>query len=493
MDLIHGLINVFEPIYIFYCFAGVLLGTLVGVLPGLGPASTLAILLPVTLYIDPTGSIIMLAGLYYGAAYGGSTTSILANTPGEVSSVPTTFDGYAMTRKGRAGEALWIAVIGSFIAGTLGVVLISIAGPEVAKLALRFGPPEYFALILFSLIAMVTLSSTSVSKAVATLALGLVLGSTGVDPMTGVTRFSYGSIDMMRGFDIVPVVVGLFGIGEVLTNASAGLVRIYDGKLGSMVPKGAELRRGLAASLRGTALGLPLGLLPGMVPAVGSFLAYDLEKRVSKTPEKFGTGVIEGVAAPEAANNAVATSNFLPLLALGIPTVPALAIIMAALMMYGIQPGPMLFTMNKEFAWTVIASMYLGNVILLILNLPLVGLWARLSQIPYKYVGPVVLAICIIGAYSTRNTLFDVWVALGAGVVGYLMRRFDWPLAPVVVGFILGPMIEFALRQSMSIGGVEILLTRPIALAFYGLALAAIAIAVVTRRRKPERAGNLAA
>ncbi len=493
MELIAGLINVFEPLYLFYCFAGVLLGTLVGVLPGLGPASTLAILLPVTLYMDATGSIIMLAGLYYGAAYGGSTTSILANIPGEVSSVPTTFDGYAMTRKGRAGEALWISVIGSFIAGTIGVVVISIAGPEVAKLALRFGPPEYFALILFSLIAMVTLSSTSVSKSVAAVALGLVLSAAGIDPMTGVTRFSFGSIDMMRGFDIVPVVVGLFGIGEVFTNAGAGLVRIYEGKLGPMVPKGKEMRRGLMGCLRGTLLGLPLGLLPGMVPAVGSFLAYDLEKRVSKHPEEFGHGAIEGVAAPEAANNAVATTNFLPLLALGIPTVPALAIIMAALMMYGITPGPMLFVTNKEFAWTVIASMYVGNVLLLILNLPLVGLWARLSQIPYKYVGPVVLGICVIGAYSTRNTLFDVWVALGAGVIGYLMRRFHWPLAPVVVGFILGPMLEFALRQSMSIGGVEILLSRPIALVFYGLAVVAIAVTVVARRRAPETVRKLTA
>jgi len=486
MDLINGIVNVFSPWNLFYCFMGSVLGTLVGVLPGLGPASTLAILLPITMYLDPTGSIIMMAGLYYGAAYGGATTSILVNIPGEVSSVPTCYDGYPMTKDGRAGQALWIAAVGSFIAGTLGAIGLSILGPGVAKFALRFGPPEYFALLVFSLTALVSLASKSVVKGAAVAVIGLLLGATGVDPMTGVSRFNFGSTAMMLGFDVVPVVVGLFGIAEVLVNAEMETGRVYEGKLGKMMPRGEELRKGLVACLRGTALGLPLGILPGFAPAVGSFLAYDLEKRISKHPEKFGTGVIEGVAGPEAANNAVAQSGFLPLLSLGIPTHPSPAIILAALIMYGVQPGPTLFQLHKEFAWTVIGSMYIGNVMLLVLNLPLIGLWARISVIPYKYLGPFILGICVIGAYSPRNTMFDVWIALAAGLVGYVMKRADWPVAPIVVGFILGPMLEQALRQSLSIGGPLILFTRPISIGFYILS----SIMIITTIKIMKRAAK---
>jgi putative tricarboxylic transport membrane protein len=291
---------------------------------------------------------------------------------------------------------------------------------------------------------------------------------------------------MMLGFDVVPVVVGLFGIAEVLVNAEMETGRVYEGKLGKMMPRGEELRKGLVACLRGTALGLPLGILPGFAPAVGSFLAYDLEKRISKHPEKFGTGVIEGVAGPEAANNAVAQSGFLPLLSLGIPTHPSPAIILAALIMYGVQPGPTLFQLHKEFAWTVIGSMYIGNVMLLVLNLPLIGLWARISVIPYKYLGPFILGICVIGAYSPRNTMFDVWIALAAGLVGYVMKRADWPVAPIVVGFILGPMLEQALRQSLSIGGPLILFTRPISIGFYILS----SIMIITTIKIMKRAAK---
>lgn len=486
MDLISGLINVFTPVNLFYCFLGCVLGTVVGVLPGLGPASTLAILLPITMYLDPTGSIIMLAGLYYGAAYGGSTTSILVNIPGEVSSVPTCFDGYPMTKQGRAGQALWIAAVGSFIAGTVGAVMITFIGPGLAKYALRFGPPEYFSLVFFSLTALITFSGTSLVKGLAVGLFGILLATVGTDPLTGVMRFTFGLPSMMRGFELVPLTVGLFGIGEILANAEAGIGRIYEGKLGKMMPKGGELKKGLWASLRGTALGLPLGMLPGFVPAVASFLSYDLEKRISKYPQKFGTGMIEGVAGPESANNATAQSGFIPLMAFGIPTGPSPAIILAALMMYGLQPGPVLFQTNKQFIWTVIGSMYIGNLMLLILNLPLVGLWARISVIPYKYLGPAILAICIIGAYSPRNTLFDVWIAILAGILGYIMRKKNWPLAPFILGFILGPMLEQSLRQSLNMGGPEILFSRPICIFFYALAIAVTYISLKYMRRVPK-------
>ena len=486
MDLINGIINVFTPINLLYCFIGCLLGTLVGVLPGLGPASTLSILLPLTTYLNPTGAIIMLAGLYYGAAYGGSTTSILVNIPGESSTVATCFDGFPMTKQGRAGEALWIAAVGSFIAGTIGAIAISFIGPGLAKYALKFGPPEYFGLLFFSLTTLVSLSGASLRKGLAAGLLGILLATVGVDPYSGAIRFHFGSTNMMRGFELIPFTVGLFGIGEILVSAEAGVAKIYEGKLGRMMPKKVELVKGLKASVRGSILGFPLGLLPGMVPALTSFLAYDLEKRISKYPEKFGKGAIEGVAAPESANNATAQAGFIPLMAFGIPTGPSWAIILAVLMMYGLQPGPVLFQTNKQFIWTVIGSMYIGNIILLILNLPLVGLWARISMIPYKYLAPSILGICIVGAYSPRNTLFDVWVALGAGVLGYIMRKKYWPLAPLILGFILGPMLEQSLRQSLSMGGPSIFFHRPITTTLLISALVVLVISVKYLKRVPK-------
>ena len=487
MDLINGIVNVFTPAHLLYCFIGCVLGTLVGVLPGLGPASTLSILLPITIHLDPLGSIIMLAGLWYGAAYGGSTTSILVNIPGEVGSVPTCFDGFPMTKQGRAGEALWIAAVGSFMAGTFGAIMLSIIGPGVAKYALKFGPPEYFGLIFFGMTAIVSLSGSSITKGVGVGFAGIILSSVGVDLMTGITRFDYGVIGLMRGFEIVPVVIGLFGIGEVVLNAEAGLSKIYEGKIGKMMPRGKELKKGLWASLRGTLVGFPLGLLPGMSPGVVAFLAYDFEKKVSKYPEKFGTGVIEGVANVEAANNATAQAGFLPLFAFGIPTNPGLAIIMAALMIYGLQPGPVLFISNKAFFWTVIGSMYIGNIMLLILNLPLVGFWARISTIPYKFLGPTILAICVVGAYTPRNTMFDVWVALAFGAIGYLMRKKNWPMAPLVLGFILGPRMEESLRQSLTSGGPTVFFHRPISMAFFALAVFVLLFSLRFLKRVPKQ------
>jgi len=466
MDLIHGIINSCSPSYLFYCFVGCFLGTLVGVLPGLGPASTLSILLPLTLYLDPTGSIIMLAGLAYGAMYGGSTTSILVNIPGEAASVATALDGFPMTKQGRAGEALWIAAVGSFIAGTLATFVLSFLGPGIAKLILVFGPPEYFGLLFLSLTMLVSLSGKSIAKGLGAGLAGILFASIGLDPVTGMTRFTFGITGMMRGLDLVGLTIGIFGISEILLSAGAGKSKIYEGKLGKMMPRGKELRKGLLASFRATALGFPLGLLPGLSPVVSSFLAYDMEKKISKYPERFGTGMIEGVAASEAANNATAQAGFIPLMCFGIPTNPVNAIILAALVMYGLKPGPLLFLQTKEFVWTVIGSMYIGNIMLLVLNLPLVQFWARISTIPYKYLSPTILAICLVGAYAPRNAMLDVWICLGAGVVGYFMRKNNWPQAPLLVGFILGDMVEISLRQSLSMGGPLIFFTRPITVAF---------------------------
>lgn len=486
MDFISGLINAFSLWNLFYCFLGCFFGTLVGVLPGLGPASTLAILLPITFYLDQTGAIVMLAGIYYGAAYGGSTTSILVNIPGEVSSVPTCFDGYPMTKQGRGGQALFISAIGSFIAGTAGCLMLTFIGPGLAKYALKFGPPEYFSLLFFSLTSLISLSGASITTGLAVALIGLIFATIGIDPLTGNPRFYFGFTGLMRGLEIVPVVVGLFGIGEILASAEAGIVKIYEGKLGKMVPSRKVLKKGLWACIRGTALGLPLGVLPGFTPPVASFMAYDIEKRISKYPEKFGTGIIEGVAAPEAANNATAQSGFIPLMAFGIPTGPSMAILLAALMMYGLQPGPVLFQSNKLFIWTVIGSMYIGNVMLLVLNLPLIGLWARISQVPYKYLGPIVFAICLIGAYSPRNTMFDVWVAIVCGIVGYIMRKAHLPMGPLILGFILGPLLEVSLRQSIGMGGPTILFTRPISVGLFVLSIIALVMSLKFLKQVPK-------
>jgi putative tricarboxylic transport membrane protein len=486
MDMINGIVSALSPVNLLYCFVGCTLGTLVGVLPGLGPAATLAILLPITMYLNPMGSIIMLAGLAYGAMYGGSTTSILVNIPGEAASVATTWDGFAMTKKGRGGQALWIAAVGSFIAGTLGIIGMSLIGPGIAKYALKFGPPEYFGLFLLSMTLLISLSGTSVLKGLAAGLVGILLAGVGLDPVTGLTRFGFGVTGLMRGLDLVSLVIGIYGVAEILVSAEAGIGRIYEGKLGKMMPRGKELKKGLLASLRGTALGFPLGLLPGLSPIISSFLAYDLEKKISKHPERFGTGVIEGVAAPEAANNATAQAGFIPLMALGIPTNPVTAIILAALMLYGLKPGPVFFIQSKDFFWTVVGSMYIGNVMLLILNLPLVGLWARVSTIPYRYLAPIILAICTIGAYSSRTAMFDVWVALLAGVVGYIMRRKNWPQAPLLVGFILGDMVEISLRQSLSLGGPLIFFTRPISVVLLVLVAVLAVMSVRFSRRIPE-------
>jgi putative tricarboxylic transport membrane protein len=483
VDLLNGIISCLQPANLLYCFIGCFLGTLVGVLPGLGPAATLAILLPLTTFLDPTGSIIMLGGIYYGAMYGGSTTSILVNIPGEASSVATALDGFQMTKQGRAGEALWIAAVGSFIAGTAGALAISFLGATLARHALKFGPPEYFGLLLFCLTAVISLSGASLIKGVGAALVGLILAAVGIDQTTGVQRFDFGFVGLTRGLDLVSLTVGLFGIAEVLNSVSEKVGQIYEGKLGKMMPRGKELKKGILAAVRGTLLGFPLGILPGMVPALTSFLAYDLERRVSKNPDQFGKGAIEGVAGPESANNATSMAGFFPLMVLGIPTGPAMAVMLAALVLYGLQPGPMLFDTNKDFVWTVIGSFYVGNVMLLILNLPLVGLWARLSLVPYKYLGPCILAICVVGAYCNRNVMFDVWFALGAGIVGFAMKKFRWPIAPLILGFILGPMTEASFRQALMMDGPMIFFTRPIPVIFFALTVVTLIVSMMYLKR----------
>ena len=462
--LLGGFLGAFSLTNLAYCFVGCLLGTFVGVLPGLGPAATSAILLPLTSYMPPAGAIIMLAGIYYGAMYGGSTTSILVNVPGEASSVPTCLDGFQMTKQGRAGEALAIAALGSFIAGTFGTIALSFMAPALARIGLKFGPPEYFGLVLFSLTALVGFSGGSLLKGLIAGGVGMFLACVGLDPLSGKQRLTFGSVTFTGGMDVIPVLMGLFGVAEVLASAGEGILYLYEGSLGHLIPRGRELVKGLLASIRGTISGFVMGLLPGMIPAVTAFIAYDIEKRLSRTPHRFGTGCIEGVAAPEAANNATSMAGFIPLMSLGIPTSPTLAIILAALMMYGLQPGPFLFLHHSDFAWAVIASMYVGNVILLILNLPLVGFWARLCLVPYRYIGPVILGVCLVGAFSVRNRLFDVIACAGFGILGYLMKRRRWPTTPLILGLILGPMLEQSLRQSLELSGGSfgILFTRPI-------------------------------
>ncbi|MCE5281862.1 MAG: tripartite tricarboxylate transporter permease [Deltaproteobacteria bacterium] len=493
MPILDGFLNALTLYNLLFCFIGCVLGTLVGILPGLGPSASIAIILPFSVYLDPTGSIIMMAGVCYGAMYGGSTTSILVNIPGESASVVSTFDGFQMTRQGRGGEALWIAAVGSFIAGTIGVIGTCILGPELAKFAIKFGPPEYTGLLFFSLTMLVSLSGASLIKGIVAGILGIFLSSVGIDPLTGAPRLNYGLVGLTRGFEIVPVVVGLFGIGEILSSAEAGVQQIFQGKLGRMMPRGSELRRGLFAALRGTILGFPLGLIPGMVTALSTFMSYDVEKKISKHPERFGKGAIEGLAGPEAANNATAQAGFIPLLSLGIPTAPSMAIMLAAFMLYGLQPGPQLFLQHGSMVWTVIASMYIGNVMLLVLNLPLVGLWARISLIPYRFLAPFILAVCLIGAYSPRCTMFDVWVALAFGILGYYMNKNKWPVAPMILGLILGPIFEISLRQSISMGTlsggiIALFLSRPVSVVFIALAVIALVISFVFLKRLPKDA-----
>jgi putative tricarboxylic transport membrane protein len=472
-QLASGFGAALSPTNLIMAALGALLGTLVGVLPGLGPTAAIAILFPLTTVLAPVPAIIMLAGIYYGAMYGGSTTAILLNIPGEVASVPTCLDGYPMARQGRGGVALGISAIGSFFAGTLGVVALTFFAPVLADQALRFGPPEYFGLMVLAFTVVASLSSASLLKGFAMAALGYLVSLTGLGPSTAEPRFTFGWGPLMSGVDLIALVVGLFAISEVFLALEESRAVIAE-KIRNVFPSWADLRAAVPAMLRGTGIGFFLGLLPGCTPGVTVFMAYDAERRLSRHPERFGKGAIEGVAAPESANNATSSAGFIPLLALGIPGSAPLAVLLGGLMVYGLQPGPLLFQKNPDFVWTIIASFYVGNVILLILNLPLIGLWVRLTRIPYGILGPVILLLSVLGAYSVRNSMFDVGVSLVFGAVGYLLRKYQWPLAPLLLAFILGPLLEKYLIQSLSMSGGS-----PVIFVQRGLSIALILAAAV--------------
>ncbi len=452
---------------LFWCFVGVLLGTIVGVLPGLGPPATIALLLPLTFKMDPTTAIIMMAGIYYGAKYGGSTTSILLNVPGESASVVTCLDGYQLARQGRAGPALGIAAISSFVAGTFGVLGLMFIAPPVAKFALRFGPPEYFGLMVLGLTMVVFLTGRSVVRGLVATLLGLWLAGVGTDVFTAESRFTFGHMELLDGIDFIVVSIGLFAIGEVLVNleskTGAEIFKVPKG-LRNLLPSLQDLKDSRFAFLNGSVVGFFIGVLPGAGSTIASFLSYGLEKAFSRRSDKFGTGVIEGVAAPEGANNSETGGSLVPLLTLGIPGSSTTAILLAALYLWGFRPGPLLIQENPNLFWGLVASMYVGNVMLLILNLPLVPAFAQILRVPYYMLYPAIFGISIVGVYSISNSLFDVWMLGVFGLLGYVMRKFDFPAAPLVLGMVLGERLELSLRQSlmMSQGQLSILVARPL-------------------------------
>jgi len=486
-DLLLGFGVAIQPINLLYCFFGVLIGTLVGVLPGVGPAAALSLLLPVTFYVPPVSTIILLAGITYGAMYGGSTTSILVNIPGEAASVVTCLDGYQMARNGRAGPALGISAFGSFIAGTITIFLLIFLAPTLAGFALRFGPPEYFTLMVLGLSIMVYLARGSMINALIMVCFGLILGTVGLDQMTGVPRFVYKSITLMDGVGLIQVVIGLFGISEVLINVEATFKReIFKTKVKGLFPNLEDWRRSIGPIGRGTVLGFFLGIIPGMSVVIPTFVSYVVEKKLSKHPEKFGTGVIEGVAGPEAANNAASTGTLVPMLSLGIPTGAATALLLGALMIHGLRPGPLLIQEAPQVFWGLVASLYIGNAMLLVLNLPLIGLWVKILKIPYHFLFSLILLLCIIGSYITNNNPYDVIIMAVFGLVGYLMKKFNYEAAPLVLALVLGPMMEKALQRSLMIseGGFDIFFTRPISASFLIMALLILLSPLLLRKKR---------
>lgn len=472
--LLYGFSVALQLNNLMFCLIGCIIGTLVGVLPGIGPAGALAMLLPVTISMPPVTAVIMLAGIYYGAMYGGSTTAILINIPGEAASIVTTIDGNRMAQQGRAGPALAIAALGSFCAGTLAVVGLMFVAPPLAAIALSFQSPEYVALVVLGLTFLSYVSMGSTVRAMMMAAVGLLLGTVGNDPVGGVDRFSLGLNGLSDGFGLVPVVVGLFGVSEVLLNLfEKGRGAIITEGIGRLWPSREDISRSAMPILRGTGIGFLIGLLPGGNAILAAILSYAVERRVSKTPERFGNGAIEGVAGPEAANNSAAISCFVPVLTLGIPTNAIMALLLASLMVHGVLPGPQLINRNPELFWGTIASMHIGNAMLLILNLPLVGLWVKLLRIPYNYLFPLILLFCVLGAYTVGNSTFDLLVMIGFGVLGFLMRLTGFEPAPLMLAYILGPLFEENLRRALVVsdGSFSVFLDRPIALSLLVIAV----------------------
>jgi TctA family transporter len=491
MDLFGGLTFGFGVAFslqnLAYCFIGVLVGTLIGVLPGIGPLATIAMLLPITYGVPPVAALIMLAGIYYGAQYGGSTTAILVNLPGETSIVVTCIDGYQMAREGRAGPALAIAAIGSFFAGTVGTLLIALFAPPLAEFALQFGSPEYFSLMLMGLVAAAILSQGDMAKSLAMVTLGLLLGSAGNDVLSGVPRFAFGLTELTDGIGFIVLAVGTFAIGEIIANLGApGGPRLVTSGVRNLLPTRQDIKQALAPILRGTGIGAFFGVLPGTGPAVASFASYMLEKRIAKDPSRFGRGAIEGVAGPEAANNADAQCKFIPMLTLGLPVSGVMALMLGALTMQGIQPGPDVMSQRPDLFWGLIASMWIGNLLLVVLNLPLIGVWVRLLTVPYRLLFPAIMAFSAIGIYSLNGSPFEIYLAAMFGIVGFILVKLGFSLAPMLLGFVLGPMLEDNLRRSMVMGRGDpsIFLTRPISLGFLIATVLILILATIPAMQK---------
>jgi putative tricarboxylic transport membrane protein len=482
-SILYGLQIAFQPLNLLYCFIGVFTGTLIGVLPGIGPVGTMSLLLPVTFHTSPVGGIIMLAGIFYGAQYGGSITAILANIPGEASSVTTCLDGYQMARNGKAGLALGVSAIGSFIAGTLTVFGLIFLAVPLAGAALQFGPPEYFSLMCVGLVILTFLTQGSMLKSLMMALLGLLIGLIGLDPFMAKQRFTFGFKELMDGVGIVPLAMGLFGIAEVLLNLEGSEERdIYSTEITGLYSSMTGWFQAKWAILRGTIIGFVLGILPGGGAILSSFVSYALEKRFSKHPEKFGTGVIEGVAAPESANNAAAQSCLIPLLSLGIPPNVVMAILFGGLLIHGIQPGPFLLRDHPDIFWGLSMSMWVGNVILLALNLPLIGIWVKILRVPYPILFPLILFFCLIGVYTLNNSVFDIYLMILFGLVGYVMKKFGFEPAPLTMAYVLSPILESSFRQSLSLSGGSfgIFFSRPISVVCMILVVVLLAFQIVS-------------
>jgi putative tricarboxylic transport membrane protein len=486
--LAQGFGIAFSAVNLLWAFIGCVLGTAVGVLPGLGPAATIALLLPISMSMgSPVTAIILMSGIFYGAMYGGSTTSILLKIPGEAASVVTCIDGHEMAKKGRAGAALGIAAIASFVAGTVGVIGLSAVAPPLASIALRFGPPEYFALTVLGLLLATYLAGASPLKGLIMATTGLLLGSIGMDPMSGEVRLAFGVSALTSNLDFVTLAMGLFGVSEILVSLEdSGAASVLSTKIGKVFPSRKELLESAAPMGRGSLIGFLVGILPGGGAVLSSLVSYAVEKRASRNPGEFGHGALAGVAGPEAANNAAASSSFIPLLTLGIPGNAATAMIFAALLIHGVTPGPFLLKEHADVFWGVVASMYVGNVMLLVLNLPLVGLWVKLLEVPYAFMAPMIMILTLVGVYSVNNSSFDMWVMLLLGIFGYAMRKLKFDLGPLLLAFVLGPIMEKSVRQSLLMSGGKpgIFLDRPISATLLAVAVAFVVLSAWSGRRK---------
>ncbi len=485
MPLLQGFDIAMGGWNLLYCLLGVTIGMLVGVLPGLGPTTGTALLLPITFSMDPIPAIIMLSGIYYGSLYGGTVTSVLINTPGEAASVTTCFDGYPMAKQGRAGTALGVAGIGSFIGGTIAIIGLVFIGPPLAEFALNFGPPEFFSLMILGLVMVVGLMGKSIIRGTIAAIIGLTLSLVGMDPISGALRFTFGELHLMEGFDFVTIAMGLFGISEVLLGLETSMNAQKPPKVGKLLPNREEWRPTMMAILRGTGLGCLTGLIPGSNSVIPAILSYTLEKKLAKDPSRFGKGAIEGVAGPETANNAYCGAALIPLFTMGIPSSPTIAVLFGAFIMHGLTPGPALFQSNPQFVWAVIASMFIGNFMLLIMNLPMAGMWGMVATIPAKILYPLIVIISVLGAYSVSGSVWDIWVMIFFGIMGYVMKKIDIPMAPVVLTFVLGKLIESSLLQSLMYfkGNFMGFFTRPISGVMLALAIIIFVLGIIASVR----------